>query len=46
MNADCTIQLVANRAWRDVGRVSLLGSEAQGWRSMTYTGYVVPTGTG
>ena len=46
MNAGCTIQLFTNGAWRGVGSVSLLGSEAQGWRSMTYTRYVVPTGTG
>jgi len=41
MNANCTLQLFANGAWCDVGSVSLLGAEAQGWRSKTYTGYSV-----
>lgn len=41
MDANCTIQLFSDGAWRDVGSVSLLGAEAQGWRSKTYTGYAV-----
>ena len=41
MNASCTLQLFANGAWCDVGSVSLMGPEAQGWRSKTYTGYSV-----
>ena len=41
MNASCTLQLFANGAWCDVGSVSLLGPEAQGGRSKTYTGYSV-----
>lgn len=41
MNGDCTIQLFAEGAWRDVGSVSLYGAEVQGWRSRTYTGYAV-----
>ena len=41
MNADCTLQLFAHGAWYDVGSVSLLGAESQGWRSKTYTGYSV-----
>ena len=41
MSGDCTIQLFADGAWRDVGSVSLLGPERDGWRSKTYTGYAV-----
>lgn len=41
MNETCTLQLFANGAWYDVGSVSLLGAEAQGWRCKTYTGYSV-----
>lgn len=41
MNNSCTIQLFADGVWHDVGSVSLLGDQAQGWRSKTYTGYAV-----
>jgi hypothetical protein len=31
MSASCTIQLFARGAWRDVGSVSLMGADTQGW---------------
>lgn len=41
MNAKCILQLFTNGAWYDVGSVMLLGTEEQGWRNKTYTGYSV-----
>lgn len=41
MNGSCTIQLFADGAWHDVGSVSLFGTQEQGWRAKTYTGYAV-----
>jgi serine/threonine-protein kinase HipA len=41
MTLNCTLQLHANRVWQDVGSVSLIGSENEGWRAKTFSGYGV-----
>ena len=41
MNRSCTLQLHAAGAWHEVASVSLVGEEAQGWRTKTYSGYSV-----
>ncbi len=41
MKNSCTIQLHADGSWQDVGSVSLLGAENEGWRAKTYSGYAV-----
>ena len=41
MVTECTIQVFIDAEWRDVGRVSLLGHERQGWKAHTYTEYAV-----
>ncbi len=41
MNLNCTLQLHANGVWHDVGSVSLIGSENEGWRAKTFSGYGV-----
>lgn len=41
MNLNCTLQLHANGVWHDVGSVSLIGSESEGWRAKTFSGYGV-----
>lgn len=39
MHGHCTIELHANRAWHEVGAVSLAGPSTQGWRTPTHAGY-------
>ncbi len=41
MNLNCTLQLHANGVWQDVGSVSLIGSESEGWKARTFSGYGV-----
>ncbi len=41
MATECTLQLFADNAWRDVGTVSLFGPEHDGWKAHTYAGYAV-----
>jgi serine/threonine-protein kinase HipA len=37
----CTLELYAAGAWHAAASVSLLGSEADGWKAKTYSGYAV-----
>ncbi len=37
----CTLELHADGAWHAAASVSLLGSEADGWKAKTYSGYAV-----
>lgn len=37
----CTLELHAAGAWHAAASVSLLGSEADGWKAKTYSGYAV-----
>lgn len=41
MSETCTLELHAAGAWHAAASVSLLGSEADGWRTKTYSGYAV-----
>ena len=41
MNKTCTLQLHANGIWRDVASVSLIGSENEGFKAKTFSGYGV-----
>lgn len=41
MKSNCTLQLHADGVWHDVASVSLFGSENEGWRAKTYSGYGV-----
>lgn len=41
MFESCAVQLHAAGAWHDVASVSLHGSEIEGWKAKTYTGYAV-----
>ncbi|MFC7461208.1 type II toxin-antitoxin system HipA family toxin [Hydrogenophaga defluvii] len=41
MQRTCTVQLFANGAWHDAASVHLHGSENDGWRAHTYSGYAV-----
>ncbi|WP_439590513.1 type II toxin-antitoxin system HipA family toxin [Hydrogenophaga sp.] len=41
MKKSCTLQLHAHGAWHDVVGVSLSGSELEGWKTRTYSGYAV-----
>ncbi len=41
MNPNCTIQLHANGLWHDVASVSLFGSQNEGWKARTFSGYGV-----
>ena len=41
MNKNCTLQLHSNDGWHDVASVSLFGSENDGWRAKTFSGYGV-----
>lgn len=41
MTEICTLELHAAGAWHAAASVSLLGSESDGWRAKTYSGYAV-----
>jgi serine/threonine-protein kinase HipA len=41
MLSTCTLQLHATTAWHDVASVSLLGTQEEGWKAKTYSGYAV-----
>ncbi|MFY7865000.1 type II toxin-antitoxin system HipA family toxin [Roseateles sp.] len=41
MKDTCTIQLHKSGVWHDVASVSLQGSENEGWKAKTYSGYAV-----